>query len=307
MKITNRRGFKMKNIFIDSNIWLSLYSFSSDDLNQFMKLKDLIGRDITIWLPEQVCHEVGRNRENKIKDTMNRFESWRFEIPNIVKGYAQYNELSKKVDSLKKDHKNLVAQIKHDISLKYLHADKAINEIFQLCSKIPTTPDIINSAYLRYNIGNPPGKENKYGDAINWLALLQAIPDGEDLFFIGADGDFQSILDKDRFNQFLLDEWKEQKCSDLFFFKSLTEFFNTHVKVIQLKNELIADNEKNSLISDLESSRSFSQTHSIVRQLNKFSTWTDEQKQRIFQAVENNSQVGFISGDDDISDFLNSL
>ena len=26
-----------------------------------------------------------------------------------------------------------------------------------------------------------------------------------------------------------------------------------------------------------------------------------------FQAVENNSQVGFISGDDDISDFLNSL
>lgn len=105
MKITNRRGFKMKNVFIDSNIWLSLYSFSSDDLNQFMKLKDLIGRDITIWLPEQVCHEVGRNRENKIKDTMNRFESWRFEIPNIVKGYAQYNELSKKVDSLKKDHK----------------------------------------------------------------------------------------------------------------------------------------------------------------------------------------------------------
>jgi len=297
----------MKNVFIDSNIWLSLYSFSSDDLDQFMKLKDLIGRDLTIWLPEQVCHEVGRNRENKIKDTMNRFESWKFEIPNIVKGYPQYEELCKQVNMLNKDHKYLIAQIKHDSSLKSLQADKAISEIFELCTRIPTSADIINSAYLRYNIGDPPGKDSKYGDAVNWLSLLQSVPNGEDFFFIGADGDFQSILDKDRFNQFLLDEWQERKKSDLFFFKSLTEFFNTHLKAIQLKNELIADTEKNSLISNLESSWSFMQTHSVVGNLSKFNTWTDEQKQRILEAVKNNSQVGLISGDDDVASFLDSL
>lgn len=297
----------MKNVFIDSNIWLSLYSFSSDDLEQFMKLKDLIGLDITIWLPEQVYNEVGRNRENKIKDTMNRFELWKFEIPNIVKGYSQYKKLSKKVNILKQDHKDLIAQIKHDTTSKSLHADKTIHEIFKLCTTISTTNDIVSSAYLRYNIGNPPGKDNKYGDAINWLSLLQAVPDGEDLFFIGADGDFQSILDKNSFNQFLLDEWKERKNSDLFFFKSLTEFFNTHLKAIQIKNELIADIEKDALISSLECSGSFSQTHSVVGKLTKFSTWTDEQKQRIYDAVENNSQVGFISGDDDIASFLSSL
>jgi len=295
------------NVFIDSNIWLSLYSFSSDDLSQFMKLKDLIGRDITIWLPEQVCHEVGRNRENKIKDTMNRFESWKFEIPNIVKGYSQYEDLLQKVNTLKEVHKNLITQIKHDSSLKSLQADKAISEIFELCTKVSTTEDIINSAYFRYNIGNPPGKDSKYGDAVNWLSLLQAVPNGEDLFFIGADGDFQSILDKDKFNQFLLDEWKEHKNSDLFFFKSLTEFFSRHLKEIQLKNELIADTEKNSLISDLESSGCFSRTHSIVGQLSKFNAWTEEQKQRILGAVEDNPQVGRISGDDDIVSFLESL
>ena len=29
----------MKYLFLDSNIWLSLYHFSSDDLEQFAKLK----------------------------------------------------------------------------------------------------------------------------------------------------------------------------------------------------------------------------------------------------------------------------
>jgi gas vesicle protein len=151
----------MKNVFIDSNIWLSLYSFSSDDLNQFMNLKNLIGHDITIWLPVQVRNEVARNRENKIKDTMNKFESWKFEIPNIVKGYSQYNELSKIVSAIKKEHKGLVTQIKHDITEKKLHADKAINEIFNLCTTIPMSGEIVNAAYIRYNVGNPPGKDNK--------------------------------------------------------------------------------------------------------------------------------------------------
>ena len=36
----------MKNLFIDANIWLSLYHFTSDDLEQFGKLKSLIGTDL---------------------------------------------------------------------------------------------------------------------------------------------------------------------------------------------------------------------------------------------------------------------
>ena len=36
----------MKNLFIDSNIWLSLYHFSNDDLNQFITLKKRIGNEI---------------------------------------------------------------------------------------------------------------------------------------------------------------------------------------------------------------------------------------------------------------------
>lgn len=53
----------MKNLFIDSNIWLSLYHFTSDDLTQFEKLKDFLDKDIRLWIPHQVYDEVLRNRE----------------------------------------------------------------------------------------------------------------------------------------------------------------------------------------------------------------------------------------------------
>ena len=297
----------MKNIFLDSNIWLSLYAFSSDDLSQFMKLSDLIGKDVNILLPEQVRDEVWRNRENKIKDTMSRFEHWKLEIPNIGKGYKQYKNFQKSVDELLSLHNDFIKQINSDIISKNLHADHVIIDLFDKCNKLMRTQEIVNASILRYEIGNPPGKGNKYGDAINWLSLLDYAPVDEDIFFVCADSDFQSSLDKSRFNQFLLDEWRAEKNSELFFFKSLTEFFNKHLQAIQLKNELIADMQKDELISLLECSANFSQTHNVVAQLSVFKTWTDKQVLRILDAVENNSQVGWISSDDDVAEFLSSL
>lgn len=64
----------MKNLFIDSNIWLSLYHFSSDDLKQFSKLKELIGTDIRLYITQQVSDEVRRNREAKLNDAFKSFE-----------------------------------------------------------------------------------------------------------------------------------------------------------------------------------------------------------------------------------------
>ena len=56
----------MKNIFIDSNIWLSLYNFTNNDLEQFKKLKSHIDDSINLIVTEQVFDELTRNRENKI-------------------------------------------------------------------------------------------------------------------------------------------------------------------------------------------------------------------------------------------------
>ena len=79
----------MKNLFIDSNIWLSLYHFTNDDLVQFGKLKELIGKDIKLLIPHQVHDEIYRNREAKLKDAFKSFEIKSIQYPAFCKEYAE--------------------------------------------------------------------------------------------------------------------------------------------------------------------------------------------------------------------------
>lgn len=85
----------IKNLFIDANVWLSLFHFSSDDLEQFSKLQDLIGTDIVLYIPEQISHEVCRNRENKIKDALDKFEKFGLQFPAFSKSYPEYEAFAK--------------------------------------------------------------------------------------------------------------------------------------------------------------------------------------------------------------------
>jgi hypothetical protein len=60
-------------------------------------------------------------------------------------------------------------------------------------------------------IGNPLGKNNSIGDAINWTVLLQAVPNEENLHVISEDGDYYSSINKDAVHPFLEDEWHLDK------------------------------------------------------------------------------------------------
>lgn len=44
----------MINLFIDTNIWLAMFHLSKDDLKELNKLKELIGKEIKIYIPRQV-------------------------------------------------------------------------------------------------------------------------------------------------------------------------------------------------------------------------------------------------------------
>ena len=216
----------MKNLFIDANIWLSLYHFTSDDLEQFGKLKSLIGTDIRLFVPSQILDEIHRNREAKIKDAFDKFEKFHLEFPTFCKNYEEYKSFYEKYKELKDKHKEWISKIKIDILEQSLPADKVLDEFFEGVSIIECGQDTINKAVLRYNTGNPPGKEKKYGDAINWECLLNNVPDGEDLFFISADRDYSSSFDDKNFNPFLRGEWETKKNSNIMFFRSLVEFLN---------------------------------------------------------------------------------
>jgi hypothetical protein len=293
----------IKNLFIDANVWLSLFHFSNDDLEQFRNLQTLIGTDIILYIPEQISHEVYRNRENRIKDALDKFEKFSLQFPAFSKSYPEYETFAKDYGSLKTRHKEWLQKLKTDIVEQTLSADIVIREFFTSIDFIPTTDDIIQRAVIRYNIGNPPGKDNKYGDAINWEALLAAVPEGEDLFFISNDNDYSSVLDVKRFHPFLMDEWMQKKKSNIIYFKSLVEFLNEHFADIKLK----AEQQKEMLIKNLSMSGSFVATHKYISQLSKYTDWSVQQVEELCSAAVENSQVYRIFDDDDVFAFYQNL
>ena len=293
----------MKNLFIDANIWLSLYHFSSDDLEQFSKLKELVGTDIRLFIPSQIRNEVQRNRDAKIKDALTKFEKFDFTFPAFCKSYDEYRDFSQKYSELKRMHKDWCKKVHEDISTQNLPADKVISEFFELCEVIECTPEMVRDAELRYKAGDPPGKDNKFGDAINWECLLTVVPDSEDLYFVSADKDYASVVDDQRFNLFLTEEWARKKTSKIIFFKSLVTFLSAHVKDIKLQ----AEQEKDDLISSLKHSHNFANTHAIIAKMSRYTDWSAAQIEEICVAAIDNTQVGWILGDDDVREFYEKL
>lgn len=293
----------MKYVFIDSNIWLSLYHFSSDDLEQFSKLQKLLGKNIHLIIPSQIIDEVYRNRDNKIKDALSRFENFNFIFPAFCKNYDAYPPFRKEYELLKEKHKEWLKTINKDIREKTLPADLVINEFFQSSSITERTDEMVRAAELRYKIGNPPGKDNKYGDAINWECLLQSVPDGTDLYFISSDKDYASVINDKQFNLFLDREWQAKKGSSIFFYKSLVSFLNEHFSEIKLQTEQAKDD----LISALSTSGNFANTHLLIKQLNAYTDWSPEQKENLICAALDNSQVSWILDDEDVARFYQGL
>lgn len=296
-------GKTVKNLFIDANVWLSLFHFSSDDLEQFSKLQALIGTDIVLYIPEQISHEVYRNRENKIKDALDKFEKFSLQFPAFSKSYPEYEQFAKDYGSLRMRHKDWLQKLKSDIVSQSLSADVVIKDFFDSIDFIETSEDVVQRAVQRYNIGNPPGKDNKYGDAINWEALLASVPEGEDLFFISNDNDYSSVLDVKRFHPYLLEEWKNKKKSNIFYFKSLVEFLNEHFKDIELR----AEHQKETIIKSFSQSGSFSSTHRYIRQLSKYTDWSVQQIEELCAAAVENSQINRIFDDEDVLEFYQNL
>ena len=294
----------MKNLFIDSNIWLSLYHFSKNDLNQFSKLQNHLGKNIQLWIPQQVVDEVFRNRDAKIKDALSSFKDWkRPPLPNFCKGYEEYSKFSDALAELEKYHKRWMSKILDDFHEQSLPADNVINLLFNSV-EISTCPSrTVHAAALRYRIGNPPGKDNKLGDAINWECLLENIPQQEDLYFISNDSDYQSAMDKNCFNLFLDLEWKEKKKSEIHYYPDLVSFLDEHIKDISLQDE----REKEELIHELKSIPSYASTHAYIRQLGQYQDWTSGQIERICEAAIQNSQIGDILEDPDVRDFFKHL
>lgn len=67
------------------------------------------------------------------------------------------------------------------------------------------------------------------------------------------------------------------------------------------------EKEKSKYISQLEESPNFITTHTIIKKMSKYSLWSDEQKELMFDAAINNHQIFLIIKDIDILTFYKKL
>src|SRR5258708_162364 len=293
----------MKLLFIDSNIFLNFYDFHDEDLNQLGKLVDLIkSGDIKLYLTSQVCDEIKRNREVRLRNAYGQFSESKAVIPMPVfcKHYEEYSDIKKTQKILDTLKSNLSKKLWKDIQEHKLKADQVIQGLIKE-SQVIDSNRYIDDAVKRHHLGKPPGKKDRtYGDEINWEALLAEVAGDGEFILISKDGDYASPVDENQLKDYLIDEWKTKKSkNEIFFYKSLGVFFRDH----DIKIELRVEQEKDDLVSSLINSPSFLSTHNTISRLGKYNSFSDDQIKGLATALLENGQVGSIAKDKDVNEF----
>jgi len=294
------------NLFIDTNVFLSFFHLSNDDLEEIHKLAVLIEKgDVALWLTEQVKDEFKRNRESKISDALKKLKEQKTkpQFPQICKDYEEYPQIRELQKNFDKKISSLIKKVNDDVTARTLKADQKIEELFQKANLIETTPELIDKARLRMDVRNPPGKDGSLGDAINWEALLESVTDDEKLYLIADDKDYYSVLDSNKLKDFLIDEWQEKKHEEVQFYRRLSQFFKDHYPDIKLASEL----EKELAIRALVNSDNFANTHSAISKLEKYAEFNKSQANELVQICFTNNQVSWILDDQDVYEFYKSL
>lgn len=297
------------HLYIDANIFLDFYHLTSTDVEELRKLIALIEEGkITLYLPEQTCNEIYRNRDGKIADAMDKFKksssAFKLSFPAFTKSYPQYEEIREALKEANKKHAELISEANKNIAAAGLSADKLISDLIGVSKYSETSSKIFSKAIERFRKGNPPGKDrNTVGDEINWETLKSEVPESEDLYLVSDDKDYKSSLGDGLANSFLLREWKADKKGDLHFFASLTGFFKTNFPEIKLA----ADVKNARLIEELSTSGSFAMTHAVVGSLLKQPSFTSEQAEEMISIAELNNQVGWIVEDSDVRELYERL
>lgn len=293
-------------IFIDTNVYLKFYHYSNDELEELRKLIVLIEQEeILLYIPKQVLNEFTRNREVKIADALKTFKEDKLNnsFPIFLKEYPEYELMKKSITEYQKNKQIVLENIKIAIESNSLKADEIINELFEKAEIIEANDGLIKSAKVRFDLGNPPGKNNSYGDALNWETLLQEGSIDEDLIFISDDKDYFSEIDNSKFNKYLEKEWENIKQTKIIFYKSISEFFKNKYPNIKLASDL----QKDVYIERLQNSNTFRDSRYNLSKLSKFDDFTSDQINSIFFQTFSNTQLYWISEDEDINQILYDL
>jgi hypothetical protein len=292
------------HLFLDTNIWLGFYHLPGGDLEELRKLGVLLDQNrVTLWLPDQIVDEFRRNRDGVIAEAIAGLgeELPEEECPQLCADYPEHARLREAAEQHRRARSALYDRLRADARNGRLKADGIISELFARARRVPISDALWERARRRYDLGNPPGKEGSYGDAVNWECLLAGLPDRADLCLVTADRDFRGRIDHWDLSPFLRQEWKEKKRGKVYFYRRLSAFFGERFPDIRLA----ADLEKDLLIRSLEGSASADEARGTLRRLCRLKNLTDEE--RIDIAAASAGHLAWIEGDRDLRDRLREI
>lgn len=296
----------MITLFIDTNVLLSFYHLTSEDIEELKKLVALVeNKEIDLIVPKQVENEFWRNRGAKIVDAMKKLREAKFNasFPAFSKDYGEYGEIRDLLKKADKLHAELVSKIMSDAKNTSLKADEIVTGLFKKATKPTFLQEHYLSAVMRTRVGNPPGKNETVGDALNWETLLATVGLGTDLYIVSEDKDYRSQLSEGVFSEFLKTEWETKKHSALHYFSKISDFFKDCFPGIKIASQV----ESDLAITSLSNSGSFATTHFYIAKLDAFEEFTPEQVERLISIPGQNSQVGWIIDDGDVHAFYGKL
>ena len=296
----------MLHLFIDTNVYLTFFGFTSDDLEELHKLSVAItSEEARLWTTGQVKDEFQRRREGMVAESLQALKAMKpnEKTPQMARNLSEFDEMM----DAKRDfvgHLNAVEErLTSEFWDRSLAADTVLDDLMSRANEIAVTDDILSAARRRKEVGNPPGKRASLGDEINWECLLTDVPDGETLHLVTDDRDFSSDLRRGQISAFLADEWRERKKSDVHLYPRISAFFEEKFPDIKLATEL----EKELRVRALAESPSFEETHRAIRRLRGYADLSEQQVRDLFEASLHNSQIRWIANDHDVRGFLRDL
>jgi len=293
------------DIFIDANALLNVYQTKGDDINDLKSLMDLSRNGvINLVTTDIVIDEFYRNRDRVISEAVGQFNKGKIDLvyPSIVRHLQEYGELKRLESALRSSKKSLYEKLMQLISEDKLSIDKEISNYFESAKIISHSQQDIKAAVLRDQLGKDPGKPGQLGDHINWIMVLREC-DKNDLCIVSEDGDYECRVNKGKLKRSLIEERSRDSFCDVFLATSIRQAISKY-------KEVVDEHERariSSAISALEHSHSFASTHMAIAALGEFRKFSEDDVVRILKAYIGNNQVGGISYDDDVAEFLSGL
>lgn len=234
-------------LFIDSNKYLDLYR-----IDQGKKLLAPLAEQIDyIFITQQVVTEVQRNKilvaADFLKKKFKESKLQTFNLPDHLSSNSndqrndilqKMSEIVQKIKDMNADVDALALSIMEQISCSEDEVSKALSLIF--ANAISHSPDELQRAKDRRELGNPPGKStNPIGDQLTWEQILTNFKDKKRLWIISRDGDYGTVFSGKGFlNRFLYDELcRITSEPEVYFFEDIVEGINHFVDTTGVKAE----------------------------------------------------------------------